>query len=362
MLLNRLDRYLALEFLTKLLAVLAALAVVVFMADSLELMRRAAGRTGIDSLTVLSLALLKLPAMLEQVLPFVVLLAALITLHRLSRRQELTVLRAAGVSVWQFTAPLLLLALLIGTVRVFVLNPLAAHSLAVYEEKEARLFKTGRDVFRVGKDGIWLRQRDGEGYAILRADKANTTGQLEGILILRLSRDETLIERLDASTATLLPGMWRLEKLRLSRPGQAPIDLGTAALNTDVTPAQLQDSFAPPRTIASWDLPGMIRTLQDAGFAAKRHLVHWHSLLLTPLLLAAMVYIAAAAALQPPRRRVVMRLIVYGVGAGFTLFFVTDLVTALGMSGRLPVLLAVWFVPLAALMLAVSVLLWREDG
>jgi lipopolysaccharide export system permease protein len=358
-----LDRYLLRQFGRFLLMVAAGLCLLVFLADGMELLRRSAGKSGISMYLVLRMAALKLPGMLEVILPFVVLIAALATLYRLSRTQELTIVRAAGISVWRFLVPLLIVALALGVGRFMLLNPFAAYSSAQYEAMEAKYFRGSVDAFSVSKGGIWMRQRDGIGFSLLRAERANpVNGILQGVTVLRVSLDNVLVERLDARQAILQESFWRFADAVRSRPGVVPEILKVVLLPTDVTLEQLQDSFSPPQTIPSWSLPGYIEAMQAAGFSARRHVVHLQSIILTPLLLVVMIFIAASAALQPSRRPSIKRLIIGGLGTGFLLYFATDLVTALGISGRLPVSIAVWFLPLAAGCFACSSLFWREDG
>jgi len=358
-----LDRYLLWQFGRLLLIVAAGLCLIVFLADGMELLRRSAGKNGISMNVVFYMAALKLPGMLEIILPFVVLIAALVTLYRLSRTQELTIMRTAGISVWRFLVPLLIVAVALGMGRLMLLNPLAAYSSGRYEAMEAKYFRGSVDAFSVTKGGIWIRQRDGNGFSLLRAERANAvSGVLKGVTVLRVSTDNVLIERLDAQQAMLQGAFWRFSDAVRNRPGVVPEIIKVALLPTDVTLEQLQDSFSPPQTIPSWALPRYIEAMQAAGFTARRHVVYLQSIILTPLLLVVMIFIAASAALQPGRRPSLQRLIVGGLGAGFLLYFATDLVTALGISGRLPVGIAIWFVPLAAGCFACSSLFWREDG
>jgi lipopolysaccharide export system permease protein len=55
-------------------------------------------------------------------IPFVVLIASIATLMQLNRKYELVVTRAAGISAWQFLAPLIIANLLIGFIAVAGLN------------------------------------------------------------------------------------------------------------------------------------------------------------------------------------------------------------------------------------------------
>ena len=61
------------------------------------------------------LSLYRTPAVAEQVLPFAVLFGSMAALLQLSRKLELVVARAAGISAWQFLQPGILVAALLGS-------------------------------------------------------------------------------------------------------------------------------------------------------------------------------------------------------------------------------------------------------
>src|SRR3546814_15712517 len=78
-------------------------------------------------------ALLRLPSLIQTVLPICVLFGAIAAFWRLTRSRELVVARASGVSVWQFLAPALAMALLVGIFQVALIGPAASQLLAKAE-------------------------------------------------------------------------------------------------------------------------------------------------------------------------------------------------------------------------------------
>jgi lipopolysaccharide export system permease protein len=125
---------------------------------------------------------------------------------------------------------------------------------------------------------------------------------------------------------------------------------------------EIEDSFASPETMSFWDLPRFIAVLEEAGFTAVKHRLYYQSLLAAPLLLCAMVLIAATFSLRPGRRAATAYLVAGGIAAGFLLYFLSDLVFALGLSGKVPVVLAAWSPAGVSTLLGISMLLHFEDG
>ncbi len=82
-------------------------------------------------------------------------------------------------------------------------------------------------------------------------------------------------------------------------PSGTPKHHDTYLLDTTLTPAQIQESFASPDTLSFWDLPGFIRAAQAAGFSATRYQLYLYTLYALPALFAAMVFMAASFSLAP---------------------------------------------------------------
>src|SRR3546814_4952063 len=75
-----------------------AIVAIIFLATIVDLLDRLATKD--VSLTItLKMALMKLPYLSQEVMPFTILFAAMATFWRLTRSHELVVTRAAGVSV-----------------------------------------------------------------------------------------------------------------------------------------------------------------------------------------------------------------------------------------------------------------------
>ena len=114
MIAGTLSRYFGLRFLTAVLAVFAGTLVLTAMIDFLELMRRTGDLKDVSAFFVAKITFFRVPFITERVMPFAVLVGAMFCYLNLSRRLELVVARAAGISAWQFIAPAVIIAWLLG--------------------------------------------------------------------------------------------------------------------------------------------------------------------------------------------------------------------------------------------------------
>jgi lipopolysaccharide export system permease protein len=152
----RLQVYVLSRFLAGIGAALAVIASVIVLIDFVELSRTLGGRQDLTFTQLLGLTLLKSPAIILQLLPFVFLFGAMGSFVAMNRRSELVAMRAAGVSAWRFILPAAAAAVLIGIATTTLFNPIASALNARFEDAQAVITQGPRD----GPAEIWLRQGD----------------------------------------------------------------------------------------------------------------------------------------------------------------------------------------------------------
>ncbi len=354
--------YIARQFTTWYLGFLFGLLGVIVLAATVDLLDRLANKDA-SLAVVVEMVLLKLPFLSQEVMPFTVLFAGLACFWRLTRSNELVVTRAAGISVWQALLPVLGVSLIVGSITVAVLNPIASVLLGRFETLEAKFIHNQASTLTVSRQGLWLRQADKGGQSVIHATRiAHESMTLYNVIVFHFAEGDRFIGRVDAERAILRPGYWQLSNAWKSRPGAREQFVETLEIPTELSREKILDSFAPPETISFWDLPAFIVLLEDAGFSATHHKLQFHRLLATPLLYAALVLLAASFSLRQQRRGRVGIVILGGVLTGFLLYFVSNIVFALGLSGGIPIVLSAWAPASVTLMLGIAVLLHLEDG
>jgi len=357
--------YVGRNFLLSFVVLFALFLMLILLFDAVELLRRAAAKPDVSFSLVMEMAFLKLPHMGQEAFPFAVLFGGMAAFWRLTRTQELVITRAAGVSVWQFLFPVLIIAFVLGLFQVTVLNPLASTTLTRFERLEAVNLKGQDSSLALSKSGLWLRQANAEGQSVVHANHILQSGndvELRDVIVFNYEGAEKFKGRLDAETARLEDGFWHMTGAWVHNPESLPQFEKDYWLATDLTLSKIQDSFAPPETMSFWDLPGFINTLENAGFSAIRHRLYLHTLLAAPILMCAMVLIAASFTLRHSRRGSTTFIISGGVLTGFVLYFFSDIVFALGLSDSIPVVMAAWTPSGVATLLGLATLLHLEDG
>lgn len=364
-----LNLYLFRVFLTRVFVVMLILLFIVALLMFIESLRRA-GRADAGMDFALRLTLFEVPPVMAQVFPLVLMLGALATFQALSRSSELVIIRAAGVSALRFLLVPVLSAAVIGVIAVLFFNPIVAFSKQTAAEMRGEASRAASNVLSLSENRLWLRQGTETGQTVIQAARATRDGRvLFSVRLHEFDNENLLVSRIEANSATLGDGEWALRGVRRwDLAATADGSLGEAErmvelrLPTNLDAERILESFAPPETVSFWALPGFIRQLERAGFSGRSHRLFFQTELARPLLFAAMVLIGAGFSLRHARFGQTGVMILLSILAGFVLYFFKDLSESLGNSGDIPVLLAAWAPPLAAILLAIGLLLHLEDG
>lgn len=360
---STLGRYMAKRFAVTMLGVFFLMLLLIFFIDFIEVMRIGSKRDDVGVGTLALISILRVPIFAELALPFSVLIGTMGAFLGLSRSSELTIVRAAGLSIWQFVQPAILVAAVFGVFAVTVYNPLASAMKAESERIQTELFDTKKSFATARGTGSWLRQESLDGPSILHAKSVANRGlTLGGVTLLQFDRNNRFYEQVQANKAELRQGYWSLQNATAQGAGEAPRHYDEYLVSTYLSPAQIMDSLGSIETLSFWQLPDFISFAKKAGIPAERYQLQYELFLARPILLAAMVLIAATSSLKPFRFGKIQTMVLTGLSGGFAFFIFSEFSRKVGASGLVPVAVAAWGPALVALLLSATVLLYQEDG
>jgi LPS export ABC transporter permease LptG len=336
------DRYVLRSHLTFVLiglAVAATLFVVVDLAKTLDRFLRIKP----PLVYILEHFAYRLPAWLHDGLPIVMLVATIFLFLTLTRHQELTALKAAGVSLYRISAPVIALGLVVA-VLAGLFQELVLPELNERGEEVDRVKIRGQLPRHMqSRSRLWLRGADNRFYRVELL--APGTADLYGVTILELDQQFNLQSRLDARRAHWTGEAWELkdgafrEARRDGKVESVPFTM--TALNLE---ERIEDFTQIQKTVASMsfaELRDYVRRLEAAGFHVQKYMVELYAKLAFPLVNLIMVLVAIPFALQAPRST---RLVGVGLAIAIMVGYIVvhQAAVALARADLLPPLLAAW--------------------
>ena len=201
---NLLDRYIIRAVLGGVFAVLAVLLTL----GALFLFAGQQDDIGVGSYTALDafwFVLLNMPQQVFELMPIGVLIGALLGLGTLARGSELTVMRAAGLSVWRVAGSVLMAGVLL-LIFAVVCGEFLAPPLQAMAKQHKALSKFSTITF-AGRSGPWVR----DGDLLINVSQQSGGAEFGGMLIFELTGDHELKSVASANTAKVEPdGSWKL--------------------------------------------------------------------------------------------------------------------------------------------------------
>jgi lipopolysaccharide export system permease protein len=343
------NRYLSRQFLTLFCYGLALAAVVVIVGDLMTTLDRYMRLKPGLKLIVLHFVF-RTPPFVYQGLHLVMLMATILLFVGLSRSNELTALKAGGVSLFRASVPVLVMAGVISMTSLgFQEYVMPWMNRRATEIDEAKIKRRTMPELRKRTE-IWYRGRE-DGVAESRIYHIGLldpgSQQMNNVTVLSLGPEFRMRRRWDAREMNWVNAddAWRLRSgvRREFAPGQ-PDRAETFKEQTVKLPERYQDFAQVPRApdvMGYKELREYIGRLQDAGHKVAKYLVDLQSKISFPLAHPIMVLVGIPFALQSPRGGRVIGIAV-GLGLGLAYFIVHSAAIALARAEILPPLVAAW--------------------
>lgn len=332
----KLDRYIGKSVF---MAILAVLGIILGLASLFAFIDEMADIS--DTYTfwdALSFVVMTAPRRVYDMLPMAALIGCLIGLGTLASSSELTIMRAAGVSigriVWAVMKPMLVLmvaGLLIGE---YVAPVTEAQAQA------ARSLAQGTGDAQSAKRGLWHRQ----GEEFIHINTVQPNGLLYGVTRYRFDHERHLQSASFAKRAQYDQDHWQLSDVTTTQflQGRTQV-VKDAEQRWDValTPQLLSTVVLAPESLSISGLWGYIHYLSAQGLANAKYWLAFWTKVLQPLVTAALVLMAVSFIFGPLRSVTLGQRVFTGVLVGFVFRIAQDLLGPSSQVFGFPPLLAV---------------------
>lgn len=362
-----LSRYTTRQLLANFFMVFFAILGIIMLFDSIEALRRVSGRDDLSLAFTMQYALTRITKTVETVIPFVLMVASMITFWRLSKNNEFVVIRSTGVSIFGFLKPLMFAVFLLGIANITLFNPIAARMYEWHEVLSYRMETRNPNAVLFSSKGLWIREAVSEDKVLLirarslRQDDDGTVW-MRDISITELDRNSQISKSYDAYFATLDGDVFHLKDVKVLIGGEPVQTLSDYAYKTTINLQRIKENFIEPEAISFWELPNTIRFYEKSGFSARQHWMRFLNLLVSPFLLIGMLMLAAVFMLQNTLRgSALMMRVVISIAVGFTFYFASQVVFAFGMNGYIPVWLAALAPTFIIILVSTSMLIQSDE-
>ena len=263
--------------------------------------------------------MLNLPTFAGQLLPVAALIGSLLGLGNLARGSELVVMRASGITTFQFCSWLaiagLILAVLMVGLTEFVAPPLEKYG------RQVKVFSKYSEFSFAGNRGTWVR----DGDTIVGVEQQSALSRFGGVQLFRFDASRRLVSVARAESATVnKSNTWKLENFaetRFTPDGTTVRKEPVEAIRSALSPDFLGLAVVEPQAMGIRDLVSYMEHLNRNSLDSSRfELAFWSRIARVVALLLVLV-LSLPFALGPMRNSGQGARTVVGIliGAGFVL-------------------------------------------
>lgn len=299
------------------------------------------------------------PFIFSQILPLATLTAVVLTLGGLGRTNEVTAMRACGISLWKIVQPFMALALVL-SFALLLLNEYVVPWNTKQLNNLLEIKLKGKQQLQLTHQEVWYRQGDRIINIALASPQENS---LQGVTIFFFNDQQQLVKREDIHQAEFTDGIWIADKLvtRIFTPKTGDLVQTGKSTNQKLEIMRSPEDFTGRKELNNElgfrKLSELATKLEQEGYDATHQWVDMHTRIAAPFTCLIMGFLGVPFALQRGRNSNIALGIGLSLGIGITYFIIQSLVTAFGYSDALPPILAAWAANFIFLMLGVWLLL-----
>lgn len=330
------DRYLGKTVIsTILLVLLLFIGLGIFISLIIQLNDLGMGEYGIFA--AVEYVLLDLPKQIYMLFPVATLIGVMLGLGLLANHNELTVMRASGVSINQIAFAVLKAAVLVLIIATIIGEWVAPYTANYAENHKTVLTSNGQSI--TTRQGTWIR--DGKNFIYIQTILDNS--HLEGITRYQLDDHNRLLEVSYAQKGAYEKHQWHMQNIASSKITSQKITSEHAAhayWNLAINPKVLRISTVDPDSMTLVQLYSYIRYLKNNNLNTNDYTLTFWQRAFQPLATIVMILLAIPFVFGSLRNVSMSLRLMIGIMVGLIFSFVNQFFGPFSIVYQWPPLLA----------------------
>jgi lipopolysaccharide export system permease protein len=343
--LKSINRYIINEYIKSLFIVIAVMLSIILLINLLDEFNFFKSKKDLKFIFFLIFTVLKIPNVLINLFPFIVLFAGIVFYLKIYNHNEVISLRVMGYSNIQIILIPALTSFVIGYVIVFLIVPFSSSMLRYYEDLRSEYNETKNLVF-VNETGIWILDKNEKEKNIIRIEKINKDfSVVSQITIYNYDASNNFIRRIDATEGTIKDKNWLLNKVNIisiNKKNNKDNYLNNYNYTSNVNISELKNVYKNTETTSLLDINKEMLILEDKGYSTIDLRIRYQKLISFPIYLLAMSILSGLMIINLGKTSNYLKYGSYGVIISIIIYFLNDLSITIAKSGIISVDFSVW--------------------
>ena len=343
--LKSINRYIINEYIKSLFVVIAVMLSIILLINLLDEFNFFKSKKDLKFIFFLIFTVLKIPNVLINLFPFIVLFAGIVFYLKIYNHNEVISLRVMGYSNIQIILIPALTSFVIGYIIVFLIVPFSSSMLRYYEDLRSEYNETKNLVF-VNETGIWILDKNEKEKNIIRIEKINKDfSVVSQITIYNYDASNNFIRRIDATEGTIKDKNWLLNKVNIisiNKKNNKDNYLNNYNYTSNVNISELKNIYKNTETTSLLDINKEMLILEDKGYSTVDLRIRYQKLISFPIYLLSMSILSGLMIINLGKTSNYLKYGSYGVIISIIIYFLNDLSITIAKSGIISVDFSVW--------------------
>jgi len=343
--LKSINRYIINEYIKSLFVVIAVMLSIILLINLLDEFNFFKSKKDLKFIFFLIFTVLKIPNVLINLFPFIVLFAGIVFYLKIYNHNEVISLRVMGYSNIQIILIPALTSFVIGYIIVFLIVPFSSSMLRYYEDLRSEYNETKNLVF-VNETGIWILDKNEKEKNIIRIEKINKDfSVVSQITIYNYDASNNFIRRIDATEGTIKDKNWLLSKVNIisiNKKNNKDNYLNNYNYTSNVNISELKNVYKNTETTSLLDINKEMLILEEKGYSTIDLRIRYQKLISFPIYLLAMSILSGLMIINLGKTSNYLKYGSYGVIISIIIYFLNDLSITIAKSGIISVDFSVW--------------------
>ena len=351
---NKINFYILRKFSYSFFFTLLILSSILFIGDFVEQFRKTTAKD-VPVNIILKLTLFNFPSLISYTLPITSFFGAILAFLSLIRNSESIAISGMGFSNFKTILPAMILYFIIGITFITLANPLISIFNDKYSDLKYEYIDRVDKFASITKNGLWLKQSNDKNdlNSLLYGKETENQGKiLYNFMLMEYDSSGIFRGRIDGNKAELRDGYWEMFEVQISpRYGETSF-LNNLKYFTNIKSEDIADSLSSPSSISIWRLMTFISFLEELGYSAVDFKMHLYGLISLPFFISSLVFLAFSLVQGLKQNDKISKTIINSLIIIFFLYFISNLLNALGSTEQIHPFIANFSMPIITLLVA----------
>ena len=296
----------------------------------------------VNFITPVILTLLNAPSLLNEMFPFIFLISTQFYFIEIMENKEINTLKQFGFSNINMVKFLFSISIFVALLIVIIFYSLSSILKNEYLKIKNKYAEDNKYLAVITKNGIWIKDTYNEKIVIINSDKI-IDKNLINVSITEFNKEFNMKKNIIAKKAYINSSEWILYEVVTTDSDNLTTNHKELVYESNFNYEKINSLFSDLTALTFFELLRLKKDYINAGYSVNEINIQLHKIYSTPFLLALMTMIATIVMIKNKFQKNILINLFIGIFFSVIIYYLSEFSNLLGVNGKLPISLSVWF-------------------